>query len=249
MAASISVTYAVVLVVSAFALPLFFVWWIRNTKRVGRPPMGKVLKAFLWGAVISVLIAVVLEYMLIASGEQIAPLTDFLSQHFSDPVIVLTAVIVAPAVEEAAKAFSVRTGRLAVRAPVDGLIFGAAVGLGFSATENLFNGLARPEDALLIIAIRSFSSSFLHASATAVIGYGLALGWLSARGFTFLPYYFVAVIMHATYNFLASFGELYRSEYGDVGVYAGFGAAVVFAVVAVTLVRYKLVERAPSPTR
>src|SRR3972149_3570763 len=50
-----------VLVASAFALPLMFVWWIRNTRRIGRPPMPVVLKAFAWGAVFSVLMALVRE--------------------------------------------------------------------------------------------------------------------------------------------------------------------------------------------
>ncbi len=247
--------FLVVLVASAFALPLIFVWWIRNTKRIGRQPMPIVLKAFAWGAVFSVIIALVLELLLGAAAQSAGPLYVFLSQHFTDPETIFLVVVVAPFVEEAAKAVSARGGKPAIRVRVDGLVFGAAAGLGFSATENLFNGLqiltiagGGAPASLLVIATRSFSASLLHASATAVTGYGLATGWLSGHRYAFLPYYLVAVTMHATYNFLASFGETF-TQYGDLGTYVGFGAAVVFAVTAVTLVRFKLAYRRPTPSR
>lgn len=247
--------FLVVLFASAFALPLFFVWWIRNTKRIGRQPMSVVLKAFFWGAVFSVIIALILEFFLGAAAESAGPLYVFLSEHFTDPETIFLVVVVAPFVEEAAKAVSARAGKPATRVRVDGLVFGAAAGLGFSATENLFNGLSVLTSAgggasasLAVIAIRSFSSSFLHASATAVTGYGLATGWLTRRRYAALPYYFVAVAMHATFNFLASFGETF-TQYGDFGALVGFAAAVVFAVVAVTIVRYTLATRRAVPAR
>lgn len=248
--ADLTASYLLVLIISAFALPLVFVWWIRNTKRVPRPPIGLVLKAFAWGAVFSVIIALVVELLLTNSLENVETLTVFLAKHFSDVPTVIAVLIAAPVVEEAAKAVGVFAGRPAVRTRADGIVFGAAAGLGFSATENLFYGLLGIQQAgldvvgtLILIAIRSFSSSLLHASSTSVTGFGLAGGWLTHRRWAFLPYYLVAVAMHATFNFLASFGDLYSSQYGDLGVYAGFGAAVLFAVTAVTVVRYKLAQR------
>ncbi len=244
-----------VLVASAFSLPLLFVWWIRNTRRIGRPPVPVVLKCFVWGAVFSVLIALVLEVLFGAAAQNMGPLYVFLSRNFANPETVFLVIVVAPFVEEGAKALSARAGIPVARARLDGLVFGAAAGLGFSATENLFNGLqvfTEPGGStaafLGVIAIRSFSASLLHASATAVTGYGLASVWLTGRPYTFLPYYLVAVTMHATYNFLASFGETF-TQYGNLGTLVGFAAAVVFAVVAVTFVRYKLADRTPAPTR
>ena len=180
------------------------------------------------------------------------PLYVFLSEHFTDPGFFFLVVVIAPFVEEAAKAFSARVGMRVTRLRVDGLVFGAAAGLGFSATENLFQGLTvlatglGASASLLVIAIRSFSSSLLHASATGVTGYGLARGWLSGRRYAFLPYYLVAVGMHATYNFLASFGQTF-SQYGDLGAYVSFAAALVFAITAVTILRYALANRRPTP--
>lgn len=239
--------FLLVLVVSAFVPPLFFMAAIRNSARYGREPWWTVLKAFSWGAVFSVIIALVFSLVLIVTLGQIGPLNDFLARRFSDPLTVIGALLVAPFVEEAAKGVGVRAGRPQTQALLDGLVYGAAAGLGFSATENLFYGLdafVNPNGgasvSLAVIAVRSFSSSFLHASSTAVVGYGLAKSWLTLRTWAFLPFYFLAVIMHATFNFLAGLGQLYATQYGELGEVIGFAAAVTFALVAITVVRVKL---------
>ena len=246
----------IVLLVSAFTMPLIFMAWIRNTARYAREPWRFVLRAFAWGAVFSVIIAIIFSLVLIATLGQIRPLTEFLARRYNDPdvvLLILGAVIVAPVVEEAAKGLGVRAGRSEVQALVDGLVYGAAAGLGFSATENLFYGintLLSPDGgasaSLIVIAIRSFSSSFLHASATAVVGYGLAKSWLTGRASAVLPFYLVAVVMHATFNLLTTLGQLYATPYGEA---IGFGAAIIFAIVAITAVRSKLAGRPPPVQR
>ncbi len=243
-----SLSFLIVLAGSAFALPLLFLGWIRNTERLGREPWRAVLKAFARGAVLSVLVAIVASLILLAFFQDIGPLYEILSERFQDPETIFGVLIVAPFVEEAAKGLGARSGRRQARVRVDGLVYGAAAGLGFSATENLFYGLAVLTEAgasasLLVIAFRSFSSSFLHASASAVVGYGLAKGWLTGRRGAFFPFYLVAVLMHATFNFLASFGELSADQYGELGYLIGFGAAVTFAVAALTVVRLKIASR------
>src|SRR6266508_1259217 len=172
------------------------------------------------------------------------------------PTIAIGAFVVAPIAEEAAKGLGVRPGRPQTQALLDGLVYGAAAGLGFSATENLLYGveaLVNPNGgasaSLLVIAIRSFSSSFLHASSTAVLGYGIAKTWLTHRTWAFLPFYIIAVIMHATFNVLTSLGQLYGTKYGEVGETIGFAAAAGFALVAITIVRLKLAGARRAPAR
>jgi RsiW-degrading membrane proteinase PrsW (M82 family) len=245
-------SFLVVLIVSAFALPLVFLAWIRNTERLDREPWHAVLRAFSWGAVFSVILAIVFSLLLLSLFRELGPLQEILAARFEQPEAVFGVLVVAPLVEEAAKALGVRAGRRHTEVVVDGLVYGAAAGLGFSATENLFYGLAEfvesgAPPALVLIAFRSFSSSFLHASATAVVGYGIAKGWLTGRAGTAVPYYFVAVAMHATFNGLASVGELYAQDVGTPGYLIGFGAAAGFAVVAVTIVRLKLAVRRRAP--
>lgn len=242
--------FLIVLLVSAFAMPLIFMAWIRNTVRYAKEPWWTVLKAFAWGAVFSVIIAIIFSLILLATLGQSGQLNDFLSRRFGDPNILLGAVVVAPIVEEAAKGLGVRAGRPEMQGLLDGLVYGAAAGLGFSATENLFYGLNALLDpqggvtaSLAVIAIRSFSASFLHASSTAVVGYGLAKSWLTRHTWAFLPYYAIAVVMHASFNLFSVLGQHYTTLYGEVGEAIGFGAAVTFAIVAITIVRYKLAGR------
>lgn len=250
--------FLLVLLVSAFTMPLIFMAWIRNTARHGREPWRFVLKAFAWGAVFSVIIAIIFSLVLAVTLGQIGPLNEFLARRFTDPdiaLLVVGVVIVAPIVEEAAKGLGVRAGRPEIQGLRDGLVYGAAAGLGFSATENLLygiNALLDPDGgttaSLAVIAIRSFSSSFLHASASAVVGYGLAKSWLTRRTWAFVPLYLIAVIMHASFNLLTVLGEVYSTQYGEIGKAVSFVAAVIFAIVAITVVRSKLASR-PHPAQ
>ena len=257
---ALSPTFLVVMVVSAFSLPLLFVWWVRNTPRYRREPMKVVLKVFGWGAFVSVVIALILELIFTAAAMEIGPLNAYLASHFAmDPTTVFGFLVAAPFVEEASKGLGVRSVRPNMHAVRDGLVYGAAAGFGFSAMENLLYGLSAwvllseqgldPTASLLVIALRSFSSSLFHASASAALGYGLAKTWLSGRVYAYVPFYLLAVVMHAAFNFTSNLNGLYPGALGGLVDYVGFIAAVAFAVVAITIVRFKLAARRPEPVR
>lgn len=258
---TLPLTFFLVMVISAFAIPLVFVVWVRNTSRYRREPMRVVLHVFGWGAFVSVVIALILELLLTAAAMEVTPLYNYLATHFTtlQPSDVFGFLIAAPFVEEAAKGLAVRTARPHIRTPSDGLVYGAAAGFGFSAMENLLYGLAfwfaaiqegvDPTQSLALIVLRSFSSSLFHASATAAVGYGLSKSWLSMRAYAYLPYYLLAVVMHATFNFTVNLRNLYPGALGGLIDYVGFFAAVLFAVIAITMVRFKLSLRRPAPAR
>jgi RsiW-degrading membrane proteinase PrsW (M82 family) len=248
--------FLVVLVVSAFALPLIYLVLIRNTARYGREPWPTVLKTFAWGAVFSVLIALVLSAILLLTLNRIQSLNDFFSRRFADPATAIGVLVVAPLVEEAAKGVGARAGRRQTQTKTDGLVYGAAAGLGFSATENLVYGLAAllipgvgPSGSLIVVAVRSFSSTFLHASSSAVLGYGLAKAWLSGRTLALIPFYLVAVAMHATFNLFSTLAVTYGDQNDVVGETLAFLAAVTFAIIAISVVRLKLATSRPAPAR
>lgn len=260
MAIEISPTFFIIMAVSAFAIPLAFVWWVRNTPRYGREPMRVVLHVFGWGAFVSVVIALIFELIVTAAAMEIPPLYAYLASHFAmEPQKIFGFLIAAPFVEEAAKGLGARTARPSMHTPADGLVYGAAAGLGFSAMENLLYGLTAwvtltqqgldPSASLLVIVFRSFSSSLLHGSATAATGYGIAKSWLTRRRYAYLPFYLLAVILHATFNFTVNLGTLYPGALGGLVDYVEFFAAVVFAVTAITIVRLKLITRRPVVSR
>src|SRR3972149_15877 len=96
-------SFLVVLAVSSFALPLVFLGWIRNTERLSREPWFAVLRSFAWGAVFSVLVAILLSLLLLSLLLDVAPLTELLSTRFTDPQAIVAVLVVAPLVEEASK--------------------------------------------------------------------------------------------------------------------------------------------------
>jgi len=134
--------FLLILFIAAFALPLVYLVWIRNSPRYGREPWPTVLKTFAWGAVFSVIIAIILSVVFILLLGQIQSLNDFFARRFQDPTTALGALVVAPIVEEAAKGVGATAGRRQTQSKTDGLVYGAAAGLGFSATENLVYALA-----------------------------------------------------------------------------------------------------------
>ncbi|TLZ72110.1 MAG: PrsW family intramembrane metalloprotease [Methanobacteriota archaeon] len=244
------VTEVAVLVLFAFIPPAIFVIWIRNTERYGREPWGMILGMFIWGAFFAVIIGVILELILSIPLQVNSPVEDFIARRFPDTdafAVVFVALVIAPFVEEFAKAYGVLRRQAVIREPEDGYVYGATSGLGFSATENLIYGaftfvLLGFIPSLVQIAIRSISSSLLHASATSVTGYGIARHRLWGPRFSAAPWYLAAVAMHAAFNGIAVVGSSIAQAYGDVGQLLLLAAAVVFSFLAISIVRGKIME-------
>ncbi|OGS51062.1 MAG: hypothetical protein A3K65_02480 [Euryarchaeota archaeon RBG_16_68_12] len=245
-----SAPYFALLALFAFLPPVLYVAWIRNTERYGREPWSSVASSFLWGAVAGIVIGVILSLVLQFLLAQVEPLYAVLARRFTDPATVLGVLVVAPFCEEGAKALGVFRVRRIIREPEDGFVYGATVGLGFSATENLLYGIVAflmvPEApftaAVLAIAVRSVSSCLVHASATSLTGYGIARRHLWGSRFSVLPWYLGAVAIHAGFNALATFGIPFTDQFGDIGQLFGVAAAVLFALIAISLVRGKILD-------
>jgi RsiW-degrading membrane proteinase PrsW (M82 family) len=151
----------------------------------------------------------------------------------------LLVLVIAPIVEEFTKplALYLRKVKTNLDELEDGLIFGAVAGLGFSATENLLYGYNYLSEGflmfLLVIAIRSIGGCLLHASATALTGYGIGKTMKNHSSFFgILPYFLLAIFLHGFYNFLVSY-EL-------IGVLSGLTLAFLFVIITITLIRKKI---------
>jgi len=233
----------IILLSVAFVPSLIYLVWIRNAERYGREPYGRLLRIFAFGAVVSVAIAVVFEILLMVLVDQnINRVYEILGQ---DPNLgnLILACIVAPLVEELAKGLGVFRARRFMSEIEDGIIFGAAAGLGFAATENLLyesnTYFADGTGAFITIAvIRSLSSALLHASASSVFGLGIARSTLQRR--TWLLYYLGAVTMHGVFNLAASFGSIYEKDLGAAAYLVGLAAAFIIAIVGISMVRSKI---------
>lgn len=234
-----------VLIAAAFIPSLVYLVWVRNLEKHLKVSWGKVATVFIWGAIFAVIIAVILSVLFInvLSAESLqreyAPL-----RSLQDPTIMTLVIVcvVAPLVEEFTKAVGVFTVKGSIMELEDGLIFGAAAGLGFAATENLLYESSAlfqhgVEAFIMTVIIRSIASTLLHGSASAVAGYGISKGILG-KGYSAVPYYLVAVIMHGSFNYLASVNLLYG---GNIPLLALI-VAVLFSLTAFSLVRVKIKE-------
>jgi RsiW-degrading membrane proteinase PrsW (M82 family) len=240
-----AVLFWLTLILVAFLPSVIYLIWIRNTEKYSREPYGMLLKLFLFGAVLSVVIAIILEVVLASLfNENIERVYEYLGEHPSIPMLILVCVI-APFVEEITKALGVFRARKKgmIRELENGIVYGAAVGLGFAATENLlYESTAYLTDGvgawIATSIVRSLSSALLHATSSSVVGLGIARSAMQGR--SWLPYYFVAVAMHSAFNFAASFGVLYSDSLGDAAYLIGLTAAFALAIFGVKVMRAKI---------
>jgi len=180
-----------------------------------REPLRFPFSLFMWGIVaafIAFWVNTIIDLVLgVLFGIAIGPVGAGL-------VGILTAILVAPVVEELSKGFGVliASGHHEVNNTYDGLLYGFAAGLGFAAIENWFYFAVQNNPAsaggiggwLFLVTYRSLFNSLGHgwftASTGAVIGF--MKGRRSLRRYAilgFVPGVLIAMALHAAFNFFA----------------------------------------------
>ncbi|MFW5927891.1 MAG: PrsW family intramembrane metalloprotease [Thermoplasmatota archaeon] len=233
---------ALILVGAAFIPSLIYLWWMRNAEKIGRQRWSNLFKTFTWGAIFAVIIAVILS--LLFSGFIFSTRLQREYQFLGDKTIqsLILVCVIAPLVEEFAKVLGVFSVRSRIYEIEDGLVFGAACGLGFAATENLlyesntFFTEGFGTAFITIVIVRSIASSLLHGSASAMAGYGVSKGIFKGKN-SFIPYYLLAVFMHGSFNFLASIDQIFDGSLPLLALIAAF----IFSITAIRFVRGKII--------
>jgi len=124
-------------------------------------------------------------------------------------VTFLSGAVVAPLVEEGAKAGCLLLLYFTRNFdnPTDGFVYGAAAGLGFGMTENFLYFTSMVGEGvgawMATVIIRTLFTGLMHATASSVIGAGL--GWAKFsqhqyRGLALPVSYLLAVFVHAFWN-------------------------------------------------
>jgi protease PrsW len=206
----------VLVVIIAAALALIptliyalLIWWL---DRHEKEPLPLLLVAFMWGAVPAIILALVLE---IGVG---IPLEQMITVETTREIT--TASLVAPIVEEAVKAVILVVLFLAYRREfdnvLDGIVYGAMVGLGFAFVENVlyltsqaFDGGGASIGAMLGLwvfraGIFGLNHSMFTAFTGAALGYARSVRLSWQRGFLISIGLGLAMIFHGIHNFLAS---------------------------------------------
>jgi len=173
-------------------------------------PLWMLTTAFLWGALVAVFIAFILNTI---NGEIVKAATQSaqIGENFG-------AVISAPIVEESSKAFILLVLFLWKRDEfdgiVDGIVYAGMVGLGFAMTENILyygRAVGHGADALTFTWIlRGMAAPFSHPLFTSMTGIGLGWSRQSDNGFikVVMPVlgFMLAITLHATWNGTATYG-------------------------------------------
>lgn len=200
-------------VLAALIPTLIYVALIYWVDRYEKEPLWLLAAAFLWGAVPSVLLAFVFNFLLglpvyLLAGQEIGGLWG--------------PVLLAPPIEESVKAvvllYIFYAWRHEIDSPLDGIIYGAVVGMGFAMVENVFyfldtynsQGVAAWGSNVLF---RGFFFGLNHALYTSMTGLGIAIARLSPRRtprrVAPLAGLLTATLLHAIHNFAATRGGLY----------------------------------------
>ncbi len=211
-----SVLHAILLAVLPTALYGTLIWWL---DRYEKEPLALVAIAFTWGAAPAIALAVLVELVLAVPLAH-SPLGPY-SARWS----------LAPLVEEPLKAVALlglfTWARREIDGPLDGIVYGALVGFGFSMTENAIYFLHAPDPSALFL-LRSVLFGLNHAFFSAVVGlaFGAVRYWhvrpLKALAIT--AGLAGAVLFHGLHNFLvavvASFGVLLSWLVQSMGIVA-----------------------------
>jgi protease PrsW len=196
------------LLVATLPAPLVFAF-VRVIDRHEPEPLGMLALVFLYGATAAVFFAGILNVL----GEEIvaAALGPAIGEFFG-------LAVAAPFVEEGLKAgallFIVWRRRSEFNGVIDGLVYGAVVGMGFAVMEDmLFYGQALLEggDAFAAtVVVRGVFSPFAHSLFTAMTGLGLALSleMPGRRWFPAVAGLAGAIGLHALWNGSAYFEVL-----------------------------------------
>jgi len=207
-----------ILVFVAFLPSLIYMIAIRNTERYEREPWFAVLRSFIIGATLGIILALILEIIAVnfyATSLSFLREYLFIAKHKESIDAIVLAAIIAPFIEEATKAYGIHVSRRYIDEIEDGLVYGASSGFGFAATENLLYEISAFLQGgliswLYVALVRSISSALVHGSATAMTGLGYSLKRFH-RG-SLLKGYLSAVLLHSSFNLLASVPIIYHGE-------------------------------------
>ncbi len=171
------------LIFFAYAPALALLWYFYHKDRLEPEPLRYVAVTFIYGAIMSIGIAMFVE----SAATMVIPRTF------------LTVSILAALVEEPAKALAIKIPYDArqMDGVMDGVVYGTAAGLGFAATENLLYGLGF---GLEVTLVRVLLTPIAHATWTSIVGVGFGLK-SEGKANSILPFMILAMILHFSWDY------------------------------------------------
>ncbi len=192
---------------------VIYLLFIRAIDLYEREPLRYVVPVFVWGFAVATTVSLVFNTLFTVT------LSSVTSVRVAD---FFTAVVVAPVVEECSKGLALlliffvayatrrRSGLVEFAGVMDGIVYGSAVGFGFSIAEDILYGVQYGPETFLV---RRIFGGFAHAAFTSLTGIGVGLiPFVHHRAMKPIPPLLGllgAILLHATFNFTATlFGLL-----------------------------------------
>src|SRR5215212_1574549 len=227
---SIAVDLSGSLVAFGFLQAAIYLLFIRAIDLYEREPLRYVVPVFVWGFAVATTVSLVFNTLFELT---LSSVTSVKTANF------ITAVAVAPVVEECSKGLALvliffvaylarhRSGLVEFAGVMDGIVYGSAVGFGFALAEDILYGLQFGAETFLV---RRTLGGFAHAAFTSLTGIGIGLiPWVRHRALAFVPPLLGllgAILLHATFNFTATL-------FGPVAYLMLFFVVLLYLVVVV----------------
>ena len=234
-----------IVVIVAFIPAVIYLLWIRSAEIYEREPLPVIGGVFAYGLTVALGLAFILEVVAVS-------LLSSFAQGTLDPreESIILALVLAPFIEEFTKLTGVFVVHRRLTEPENGLVYGAAVGLGFAFGENVMyytDSLTTGVELFIITVIaRTITSTLLHTSASAISGFGVSRSacfraWYGTPK-SWVPYYLAAVAIHSAFNFLAILGtDILPDASSALSILALF-LSIVLVWTTVRYIRRKIVQ-------
>lgn len=213
---------------------VLILYWV---DRYEREPLWLTSVAFLWGAVPAIVVSIIGEFVL---GWQWVDTPDSITGA------VVEGALIAPVVEEMAKAVALILIFVIMRhefdGVLDGVVYGALIGFGFAMTENFLYFVGAYDEGgygqlSVVIFLRAVLFGLNHAFYTGLTGIGLGLARVARSHTSAVAWaafgFAAALITHSLHNLGASLASVNIVGLGLSLIVAGGG--ILLVVVAILL--------------
>ena len=185
----------ILLLLLAILPPLFIAYYVYQKDKYDKEPKSLIIKSFLFGC-LAILPAIFLENIY---DQSLFP-NLFLYVFFGIALI-----------EEGVKYFFLKNymyKKEEFNEPMDGIVYGVMISLGFATVENISYVFKYEEQGLFVAITRMFTAIPLHAVCGVILGYFVGLAKFSEDKRPLLyKGLFLAVLIHALYNYFIFLGQ------------------------------------------
>ncbi len=209
---------------------VLYLLFIRFIDLYERESLLYVIPIFIWGFAVATTLSLIFNTIASFTISSIAG---------NQAASFLTAVFVAPPVEETTKGLALliafliaytaarRRGLVEFAGVMDGIVYGSAVGFGFAIAEDILYGLQYGPETFVV---RRIFGGFAHAAFTSLTGIGIGLIPWVRSGFlkVLLPLVGLtgAILLHGAFNFTAT-------VFGSVAYVVLFLVILLYAVIII----------------